>query len=126
MTLGEGSNESIVWYATGSNEYVTAAFAERAIDEARRILKLISSLLLDRDSTGAPNTGISSPDEHNCLMRYTIRSKVTHLLRTLPPSTASQHSHVLHSELLDSHLNVDPHNLFLMRPAKHSYFPLLI
>ena len=33
----------------GSNEYVTA-FAERAIDEARRILRLISSLLLDRDS----------------------------------------------------------------------------
>ena len=57
MTLGEGSNESIVWYATGSNEYVTAAFAERAIDEARRILGLISSLDI-RDSIGAPNTGI--------------------------------------------------------------------
>ena len=41
----------------GSNEHITA-FAEHAIDEARRILRLISSLLLDRDSTGAPNTDV--------------------------------------------------------------------
>ena len=123
MTLGEGSNESIVWYATGSNEYVTAAFAERAIDEARRILKLISSLLLDRDSTGAPNTGISSPDEHNCLMRYTIRSKVTHLLRTLPPNTASQHFDLLHSELLNSHLNVCPQSASHESDQSFIYFP---
>ena len=35
----------------GSKEYITA-FAERLIEEARRILKLISNLLLDRDATG--------------------------------------------------------------------------
>ena len=48
-----------------------------------------SSPNIDRDSTGAPYTGILSPDEHNYLMRYAIRSKFTHLLRTLmPPNTA--------------------------------------
>ena len=45
-------------------------------------------------------------------MRYTIRSKVTHLLRTLPPNTAySQHFDfdLLHSELLNNaHLIVCP------------------
>ena len=41
-------------------------------------------------------------------MRYTIRSKVSHLLRTLPPNTASHHFDLLHSELLNAHLNVRP------------------
>jgi len=90
-----------------SQEYAST-FAERTIDETRRILKLITNLLLDRDSSGAPDTGIFSPDEHNILMRYTIRSKVSHLLRTLPPNTASQHFDLLHSELLNAHLNVCP------------------
>ena len=71
-----------------SQEYAST-FAEHKIDEARRVLKLITDLLLDRDSSGASNTGVFSPDEHNILMRYTIRSKVSHLLRTLPPDTAS-------------------------------------
>ena len=87
----------------GSQEYA-ASFAEHKIDEARRVLKLITDLLLDRDSSGASNTGIFSPDEHNILMRYTIRSKVSHLLRTLPPDTASQHFDKLHSEMIDAHL----------------------
>ena len=86
-----------------SQEYAST-FAERTIDEARRILKLITNLLLDRDSSGARDTCIFSPDEHNILMRYTIRSKVFHLLRTLPPNTASQHFDLLHSELLNAHL----------------------
>ena len=80
-----------------SQEYAST-FAERTIDEARRILKLITNLLLDRDSSGARDTCIFSPDEHNILMRYTIR--VSHLLRTLPPNTAS-HFDLLHSELLN-------------------------
>ena len=87
----------------GSQEYAST-FAERTIDETRRILKLITNLLLDRDSSGARDTCIFSPDEHNILMRYTIRSKVSHLLRTLPPNTASQHFDLLHSELLNAHL----------------------
>jgi len=91
----------------GSQEYATT-FAEHKIDEARRVLKLITDLLLDRDSSGASNTGIFSPDEHNILMRYTIRSKVAHLLRTLPPDTASHHFDKLHSEMIDAHLNVRP------------------
>ena len=94
----------------GSQEYAST-FAERTIDETRRILKLITNLLLDRDSSGAPDTGIFSPDEHNILMRYTIRSKVSHLLRTLPPNTASQHFDLLHSELLNAHLNVCPQSV---------------
>jgi len=100
----------------GSQEYA-ASFAEHKIDEARRVLKLITDLLLDRDSSGASNTGVFSPDEHNILMRYTIRSKVSHLLllRTLPPDTASQHFDKLHSQLLDAHLNV--------RPQFHSVSP---
>ena len=69
----------------GSHEYAsTFPFAERSIEEARRILKLITNLLLHRDSSGAPDTGIFSSDEHNVLMRYTIRSKVTHLLAHYP------------------------------------------
>ena len=91
----------------GSQEYAST-FAEHKIDEARRVLKLIANLLLDRDSSGAPDTGIFSPDEHNILMRYTIRSKVSHLLRTLPPNTAAHHFDLLHSELLNAHLNVRP------------------
>ena len=91
----------------GSQEYAST-FAEHKIGEARRVLKLITNLLLDRDSSGAPDTGIFSPDEHNILMRYTIRSKVSHLLRTLPPNTAAHHFDLLHSELLNAHLNVRP------------------
>ena len=91
----------------GSQEYAST-FAEHKIDEARRVLKLITDLLLDRDSSGASNTGVFSPDEHNILMRYTIRSKVSHLLRTLPPDTASHHFDKLHSEMIDAHLNVSP------------------
>ena len=87
----------------GSQEYAST-FAEHKIDEARRVLKLITDLLLDRDSSGASNPGVVSPDEHNIIMRYTIRSKVSHLLRTLPPNTASQHFDLLHSELLNAHL----------------------
>ena len=71
----------------GSHEYAsTFPFAKRSIEEARRILKLITNLLLHRDSSGAPDThtGIFSSDEHNVLIRYTIRSKIAHLLRTLP------------------------------------------
>ena len=41
-------------------------------------------------------------------MRYTIR--VSHLLRTLPPNTAS-HFDLLHSELLNAHLNVCPQSV---------------
>ena len=89
----------------GSQEYA-ASFAEHKIDEARRVLKLITDLLLDRDSSSASNTGVFSPDEHNILMRYTIRSKVSHLLRTLPPNTAAHHFDLLHSELLNAHLNL--------------------
>ena len=44
-------------------------------------------------------------------MRYTVRSKVSYLLRTLPPSTASQHFNLLHSELLNSHLNICPQSV---------------
>ena len=100
---------SALGFPIGSNEY-TAAFTERSIEEARRILKLISNLLLIvRDSTRAPNnTSIFSPDEHNCLMRSTVRSRVTHFLRTLPPNTASQKIDRLHSEMLNSHLNDCP------------------
>ncbi len=46
----------------GSHEYATT-FAERTIEEARRILivlKLITNLLLDRDSSGAPDIAVYS------------------------------------------------------------------
>ena len=43
----------------GSQEYATT-FAEHKIDEARRVLKLITDLLLDRDSSGASNTMVYS------------------------------------------------------------------
>jgi hypothetical protein len=113
----------------GSQEYATT-FAEHKIEEARRVLKLITDLLLDRDSSGASNTGVFSPDEHNILMRYTIRSKVSHLLRTLPPDTASHHFEKLHSEMIDAHLNVSPqfHSVSLESDAQTnpSRFPPLI
>ena len=101
------SGHIVLGYPIGSQEYAST-FAEHKIGEARRVLKLITNLLLDRDSSGAPDTGIFSPDEHNILMRYTIRSKVSHLLRTLSPNTTSHHFDLLHSELLNAHLNVRP------------------
>ena len=72
ISLISSTGHVVLGSPIGSSDYITT-FAERAIDEARRILGLISSLLLDWDSTGAPDTGIFSPDEHNCLMRYTVR-----------------------------------------------------
>ena len=39
-------------------------------------------------------------------IRYTVRSKVSHLHRTLPPNTASQHFSRLHTDLLNNHLNI--------------------
>lgn len=67
---------------------------------------LISNLLLDRDSTGAASTGILTPDEHDVLLRHCIGSRVTHLLHTLPVDAASEHFDRLHSDFLNSHLNV--------------------
>ena len=52
----------------GCQEYASN-FAEQKIDEARRVLKLITDLLLDKESSGAPDTGVFSPDEHNILIR---------------------------------------------------------
>ena len=110
ISLISSTGHVVLGSPIGSSHYVTT-FAERAIDEARRILGLVSSLLLDRDSTGAPDAGIFSPDEHNCLIRYTVRSKVSHLLRTLPPNTASQHFSRLHTDLLNNHLNICPQSV---------------
>ena len=110
ISLISSTGHVVLGSPIGSSEYITS-FAERAIDEARRVLGLISSLLLDRDSTGAPDAGIFSPDEHDCLMRYTVRSKVAHLLRTLPPNTASHHFNRLHTELLNYHLNICPQSV---------------
>ena len=110
ISLISSTGHVVLGSPIGSSDYITT-FAERAIDEARRILGLISSLLLDRDSTGAPDVGIFSPDEHNCLIRYTVRSKVSHLLRTLPPNTASQHFNGLHTDLLNYHLNICPQSV---------------
>ena len=68
------------------------------------------------------HTGIFPPDEHSCLVRYTVRSKVTHLLRTLiPPNSASQHIDRLHSELLNSHLNVCPQSISVSRESNQSF-----
>ena len=60
------------------------SFAQRTVDEAIRVRMLISEMLLDRDSTGAEEIGIFSPDEHDVLLRYCVGSKVKHLLRTPP------------------------------------------
>ena len=61
-----------------------------------------------RDSTGADETGIFSPDEHDTLLRFCIvaKSKASSAVRTLPLDTAADQLHRLHSDLLDSHLNV--------------------
>ena len=68
----------------------------------------ISELLLDRESTGAEETGIFSPDEHDTVLKYCVGAKVKHLLRTSAPGTATDHFHRLHTDLLDSHLSVTP------------------
>ena len=68
----------------------------------------ISELLLDRESTGAEETGIFSPDEHDTVLKYCVGAKVKHLLRTPAPGTATDHFHRLHTDLLDSHLSVTP------------------
>ena len=49
---------------------IAATFAQHAVDEAIHVRMLISELVLDRDSTGAEETGIFSPDEHDVLLRY--------------------------------------------------------
>ena len=83
-------------------------FAQRAVDEAIRIRKLISCLLMDRETTGADETGIFAPDEHDTILRFCVGAKVKHLLRTIPPGTAADAFHRFHNDLLDSHLNVSP------------------
>ena len=42
----------------GTDKFMTTC-AQRAVDEAIRVRKLISGLLMDRESTGADETGIS-------------------------------------------------------------------
>ena len=59
----------------GSKEFVST-FAQRSIDEAIRVRKLISELLLQ--------TGNFSPDEDGVLLRYCVGSKVEHLPCTPP------------------------------------------
>ena len=44
-------------------------------------------------------------------IRYTVMSKVSHLHRTLPPNTASQHFSRLHTDLLNNHLNICPQSV---------------
>jgi hypothetical protein len=83
-------------------------FAQHSVDEAIRIRMRISELLLDRESTGAEETGIFSPDEHDTVLKYCVGAKVKHLLRTPAPGTATDHFHRLHTDLLDSHLSVTP------------------
>ena len=83
-------------------------FAQHSVDEAIRIRMRISELLLDRESTGAEETGIFSPDEHDTVLKYCVGAKVKHLLRTSAPGTATDHFHRLHTDLLDSHLSVTP------------------
>ena len=83
-------------------------FAQHSVDEAIGIRMRISDLLLDRESTGAEETGIFSPDEHDTVLKYCVGAKVKHLLRTSAPGTATDHFHRLHTDLLDSHLSVTP------------------
>ena len=86
-------------------------FAQRAVDEAIRIRKLISGLLMDRESTGADEIarcGIFAPDEHDTILRYCVGAKIKHLLHTLPLGTTADDFHRLHTDLLDFHLNVSP------------------
>ena len=58
--------------------------AQRAVDEAIRIRKLISCLLIDRETTGTDETGIFAPEEQDTILRYCVGAKVKHLLRTPP------------------------------------------
>ena len=51
-------------------------FAQRAVDEAIRIRKLISCLLIDRETTGTDETGIFAPEEHDTILRYCVGAKV--------------------------------------------------
>ena len=101
------TGHAVLGTSIGSDECITT-FAQHSVDEAIRVRMLISELLLDRDSTGAEGTGVFSPDEHDTLLRYCVGAKVKHRLRTLPPGTAADYFHRLHSDLLDSHLNVTP------------------
>ena len=79
------------------------------MDEAIRVRKLISGLRMNRESTGADETGIFAPaDEHDTILRFCVGVKVKHLLRTIPPGTAADAFHRLPNDLLDSHLNVSP------------------
>ena len=48
------------------------SFAQRAVDEAIRIRKLISLLLMDRDTSGADEAGIFAPGEHDIILRYCV------------------------------------------------------
>ena len=74
----------------------------------------ISELLLDRESTGAEETGSFSPDEHDTVLKYCVGAKVKHLLHTFSPGIATDHFPRLHTDLLDScHLNVTPHQHLL-------------
>jgi|TARA_B100000513_G_scaffold143220_1_gene65718 hypothetical protein len=94
----------------GTEEFMTT-FAQRAVDEAIRIRKLISGLLMDRESTGADEIarcGIFAPDEHDTILRYCVGAKIKHLLHTLPLGTTADDFHRLHTDLLDFHLNVSP------------------
>ena len=91
-------------------------FAQRAVDEAIRIRKLISGLLMDRDTTGADETGIFAPDEYDTILTYCVGAKVKHLLRTLLPGTDADEFHRLHTDLLDSHLNFHPHQSTITPP----------
>ena len=72
----------------GSQEYAST-FAEHKIDEARRVLKLITDLLLDRDSSGASNTGeLRATASHRLGVLRPASSSVRHLLgvvRKRPP-----------------------------------------
>ena len=81
------------------------SFAQHSVDEAIRIRMLISEFLLDRESTGAEETGIFSPDEHDTVVRYYVGAKVKHLLRNLPQGTAADHFHRLHTDLLNAPQN---------------------
>ena len=66
---------------------------------------------MDRDTSGADEAGIFAPGEHDIILRYCVveqSAKVKHLLRTLPPGTAADELHRLHTDLLNSHLNFSP------------------
>ena len=59
-------------------------FAQRAVDEAIRVCKLISGLLMDRESTGAEETGIFALDKHDTILRFCVGAKVKDLPRNPP------------------------------------------